>query len=233
MMINLIKKIKGFFNKESISIEDYFKKEIPNPERKNMKESCLSCNRFYCSKEKPLFCKWVRDLKNFNPELESILIIDDNPGMISFIEEDLNEILQENGIDKSKYNILTFRSKDAPYILLSTLSYYKDLNITKAIIDITFSGNVRTENGNVRLNGVDIFEELYKINKNLSFFFYTGNQLNPYIRGNKELILNFNKISGKNIFDFVLFKNFLENEERKEFITNRLFLKELSYDRNF
>jgi hypothetical protein len=206
--------------------------------------------RYFCDiRGKIEGCQWVQKLskEQFDPSKQSILVIDDNPGMTSFLRDDIESILSDLNITED-YNIIEFSSKFAAYYAIATIEYYDTLNITKAVIDITLGGAVQTDVGNIKFNGIDVFEKLYELTPDLKFLFYTGNQLNSYIHSNKELIDRFDKIyhgdliqappgmlysdepmiktaeEGKGkIFNFVLYKTALNIEERREYFKSVLF----------
>jgi len=152
-----------------------------------------------------------------------VVIIDDNAGICSFIEDDFEE-LDENGlINLDDYNIFNFNGNMCAYKLFATLQKYPNMNIQKAIIDITYSGTVQTNKGNIKLNGVDVFEVLYELNPNLKYVFYTGNQLNKNIKTISTLINKYNDILKKNIFDNVLYKTNLSMKDRRNYFLRKLF----------
>jgi CheY-like chemotaxis protein len=78
-------------------------------------------------------CHWIQKLENFDKSKESILIIDDNEGVVSFIKDDLEVVFQERGMSLDSYNILEFSSGMAAYHFIATSQFYGGLNITKAI----------------------------------------------------------------------------------------------------
>jgi len=83
-----------------------------------------------------------------------------------------------------------------------------------------------TEKGNLKYTGVDVFEMINK-NKNtpkdFKFLFYTGNNLNPYIKSNEKLINQFKNITGDSIKDYVLFKTSMDIDSRRKYIIEHIF----------
>lgn len=164
-------------------------------------------------------------IKKFNLDFskDSILIIDDNAGVVSFLVDDLIELNKEEKINLQNYNIIKIDSQFAAFILEASLLKYKDLNIKYAIIDITLGGSIKTTNGVVKYNGVDVFKMLYDIHPDLKFIFYTGNNLNTYISANNELIKKFKNIYGDSIDNYIIHKSELNMDERQKEIITRLF----------
>ncbi len=164
-------------------------------------EKCSECKQGkFCNAAGVLDeCEWVQDHKDKDLSKPGILIIDDNPGIVSFLEDDLEELDSEGFINLKDYNVFTFSTKYAAYQLLGTLRYYKDLNIQIAIIDITLGGSMMTSKGNIKLTGVDIFEPLLEINPKLKYIFYTGNQMNEHIKTISEIMKKYSSITGKKI----------------------------------
>ena len=223
MIKQLIEFLSNYFNKpteETFTAEDLFghKKDDFTP-------ICNTCDfKNYCDVDNKVSnpCKYIVNLPDFDETKDSILIVDDNPGIVSFIKDDIIFLEEQGVVDLSNLNIISLYGNDAAFNL-KAISDNKKLNIKWAIIDITLGGTHSTENGVVKLTGVDIFELLHTTNKDVKFIFYTGNNLNPYIKSNKKLIDQFTNITGKNITDFVLFKTSLDMDKRRNFIKNRLF----------
>lgn len=143
--------------------------------------------------------------------------------MVSFLKDDIEEIFEEHELDIEEYNILEFTSKFAAYQFLATHQHYEGLNITKAIIDITYGGCVQSDDGNIRLTGVDIFSVIYNSNPKVKFLFYTGNLLNKYIKSNRDLMEQFKDIYCDKISDYVLYKTSLGMDDRRKYIAEHLF----------
>jgi len=152
-----------------------------------------------------------------------ILIIDDNEGICSFILDDFEELAESGDINLDDYNVFCFHGIMCAYDLISTIQKYDNFNIQKALIDITYTGTIETNNGNIKLNGVDVFEILYELNKNLKFIFYTGNQMNTHIKLIGYIKDKFNRITSKCIDDFIMFKTEYSMKERRQVIKKTLF----------
>lgn len=223
--MKLIRAIKELF-KPKPKIEDYFINNSIARKSKYADGVCLdSCGFGFFCKGCGLIenCTWIQDIPNFNRSKPSILIIDDNPGMVSFLRDDIEEIFNANNMDLEQYNILEFSSKFAAYQFLATHQHYDGLNITKAIIDITYGGCVQSDDGNIRLTGVDIFSVIYNHNPDVKFLFYTGNLLNKYIKSNRDLMEQFKAIYCDKISDYVLYKTSLGMDDRRKYIGEHLF----------
>jgi len=224
--VKLVETIKEFFSPKP-KIEDYFINNTVTRKSKYANGVCLeSCGfGFFCNGCGLIQnCSWIQKLPNFDSKKESILIIDDNPGMVSFLRDDIEEIFEAHDMNIDDYNILEFSSKFAAYQFLATHQYYYDgLNITKAIIDITYGGCVQSEDGNIRLTGVDVFKAIYNKNPEVKFLFYTGNLLNKYIKSNRDLMEQFKHIYNDKIDDYVLYKTSLDMDDRRDYIASHLF----------
>ena len=143
--------------------------------------------------------------------------------MVSFLRDDIEEIFLKHKMRINDYNILEFSSKFAAYNFMATHEFYDGLNIMYAIIDITYGGSVQSNYGNLRLTGVDIFREVYRNNPEVKFLFYTGNQLNPYIKANRELMDDFVEIYHDSIINYTLYKTTLDMDKRRDFFAEKLF----------
>jgi len=207
-------------------IKEFFKKPI------KQEEDLLTSIKFFeedkvITKEnylKELELKYSYNLPNdFDINKPCILILDDNEGIISFLLDDLDYFKENNLFDFSKFNILPISGQYAAFSLKFLYLKNKNLNIKFAIIDLTLGGSIMTDEGIIKYNGVDVYKMIEEYNKeDFSFFFYTGNNLNPYILSNEKLINKFNKVKGKDIKDFVLFKTSLTPDKRKTYILNFL-----------
>jgi len=163
----------------------------------------------------------VLEEHSFDNNKRSILIVDDNPGMVSFLKDDIEFIEHDNVINLSEYNLLTFDTPYAAFTFQKVQDMNNGLNIDYAILDITIGGSIMTPNGNIKYTGVDIYEMILKYNPDVKVIFYTGNQLNPYIKSNKKLIDQFSTITnGKKINDFILFKTSLDLDDRRKFFSD-------------
>lgn len=214
-MKRLIRKIKNTFN---ITVEE-----------DELTEDALFDDMLEDNNEHPIVkCEQVYkdlDLHEFDPDKDTILIIDDNEGMVSFLEDDM-EFLEEKGIvDLEEVNILGISGLHAAFTFEMLLEKYDCLNIKWAIIDITLGGSKMTPQGNLKYSGVDVFRMIHENNPEVVFFFYTGNSLNPYIHANKALMRQFKEITGEGIMDHVLFKTSMDMDDRRKYIAEVLFGK--------
>jgi len=155
-----------------------------------------------------------------DPNKESILLLDDNSGVISFLMDDFNSIKKNGGFDHTKYNVLKLDTKLAAFKLRALLYSNKKLRIKYAILDITLGGTLYSNEGrNITLDGVDSLLDILEVHPDVKYFFYTGNKLNPYIKKNEEIISKFSKKLDGNINDKILFKTSLTREGRQEYIS--------------
>ena len=222
--------LSRLFSKRKPKVSDYFSEaniiDVTKTSTKDPNSPCdNTCGLKYfcgtsCSKNN---CDWIIPLPEYDNTKESILIIDDSRGVISFMVDDVLQILGELGIPAEQYNILCFDGQYAAYHFIATSQAYKGLNITKAIIDITYDGIAKTASGNVQYNGVDVYEELHKYNPNAKFVFYTGNELNEAITHVRELVNKFHNIHGNTIRDYLWFKSSSSNDARREHFKEVLF----------
>jgi len=187
-------------------------------------DNCNKCNkRTFCSEIYQDYCQWGKDLTGYNFSKPGILIIDDNEGICSFIEDDLEELSEDEVINLDDYNVFTFYGKMCAYDFMATVERYPNLNIQKAIIDITYGGAILTDKGNMKLNGVDVFEVLYELNPDVKYLFYTGNQMNTHIKTIGNLMSKYSKITGGKITDNILFKTQFNMIDRRDYLVKKLF----------
>ncbi len=218
-MLSIFKKL---FKKDELTADHLFQDEASAGDR------CHKCNfgeDYNCPLQKENDkCKWGVDLpKDFIKGNDTILLIDDNAGMVSFLTDDMKFIGEQNHFDLQKTNILPISTSFAAFNFNALQTKNDGLNIKYALIDITLGGSVMTKNGNVKYTGVDVYAMILKYNPDVKFLFYTGNNLNPYIKANKILIDQFNEINGGKINDFVLFKTSMDLEARRDYIVEKLF----------
>lgn len=163
-------------------------------------------------------CDWALELTDYDSSKPSILIVDDNPGIISFLIDDI-EALDGIKINLSEYNVLTFDTINAAYYFEATQHKYHGLNIKYAILDLTLGGSVPTNEGTSKYTGVDIYQQMLIYSPEAKVLFYTGNNLNEYIKSNKKIITQFRELShGKSIKDYILFKTALDLDGRREYL---------------
>lgn len=187
-------------------------------------DNCLNCHRRSICKQLGLKdeCDLPLNLGDKDLSKPGILLIDDNPGIVSFLEDDFEVLYKENKINLNKYNIFSFTSKMAAYMFMATVRKYGDLNIKYAIIDITLGGIVTTIDNIIKLTGVDVLEMLLEMNPDIKYIFYTGNQMNVYIKPIADIMEQYKKLTKKDINDIVLFKTSLSMRDRQQFILDEL-----------
>ncbi len=163
-------------------------------------------------------CEWIKTLDNYDDSKPSILVVDDNPGIISFMIDDIQS-LDGTKLNLDEYNLITFDTVNAAYQFEATQHKYKGLNIKYAILDLTLGGSIVTDDGPIKYTGVDIYQQILIYNPEVKTLFYTGNNLNEYIKSNKKIISQFSKLTnGKHIKDYVLFKTALDLDGRRKFL---------------
>ena len=158
-------------------------------------------------------------ISDFDPKKETIVLIDDNPGVISFLVDDLKALKKARKFDYTKYNILSFDTKLAAFKLRALLMTQPELNIKYGIFDITLGGTLYTETGeNICLDGVDSFIDVSEQYPDVNYIFYTGNKLNTYIKKNQEVVDKFTRIMQDDINNHILFKTKYTISERREYL---------------
>ncbi len=168
-------------------------------------------------------CMFDIELENFDKNKDTFFIIDDNEGMVSFLEDDVDYLDSKGVINKKDINILSLSGNHSAFIFEIMQDREKGLNIKWAIIDITLGGSIMTNKGNIKYTGVDVLVMILKYNPDVKFLFYTGNNLNPYIKRNKQLIDQFKEIAGEDINNYVLFKTSMDMSSRRSYIAKKLF----------
>jgi hypothetical protein len=133
------------------------------------------------------------------------------------------EYYKEEGIIPEDTQILSISGAYAAFTLELLIAKIKNFTIKYAIIDITLGGSRRSIEGNIKYTGVDVFRMLYEINPDLKYLFYTGNNLNPYIKSNEVLIKKYEDIVNKSIKESVLYKTSIDIDSRRKYISNYLF----------
>ncbi len=166
--------------------------------------------------------KRVKDIE-FDKNKESILILDDNEGMVSFLLDDLNFFNKSGQLNLDDYNVLTFSGYNAGFDFETTQEFHEGLNIKYAIIDITLGGSNMTKDGNIIYTGVDVFEMIQKYQDDFKFIFYTGNNMNTHIKANVRIMDHFKTLTSHNIIDYILYKTSMDMDTRRVNIFNKLF----------
>jgi hypothetical protein len=184
----------------------------------DFKNLCSQCILKDKCKGKFLCEKWKED---YNSEKKTFVIIDDNEGIISIIIDILFELEEEGHIDLTQWNIISFTSKHAGIFLLKSIFKNEFKSIDAALIDITFGNILRISNKNIKINGIHLAYFLEKYFKT-DFYFYTGNQLNEYIRSQKALKDFFKKEFNEDIEKYIIHKNNAADRELKFLLTSLL-----------
>ena len=222
----MFKFIKNLFKKEK-KIDLNTAENLFKDDKIAKKGSCAGCKLAPMCLNRGDYdyrCDFTVDMSNFDKAKDSILLVEDNEGVINFLEEDIDYLIEQKKI-KDKYNILSFTGTLAAFNFEVSQRKLNGLNIKYAILDITLGGSIMTESGNLKYTGVDVLEMIFKYNPEVSFLFYTGNNLNPYINANARLIKQFKDMTGEDIEDYILFKTSLDIDTRRESLVKRLFKK--------
>lgn len=148
-----------------------------------------------------------RIISEYIRENNNILIIDDSRGIVSIVEDMIYEIGKDASIlDVSKYNILSFFDRYAPFVLKETLDTLKPLEIEFAIIDIMLPGKIKVDGMNTRMDGVDVAILLNTEYNCKNFIFFTGNTLAEYVDYISDKMDKFKAHFNKDMEDFIIFK---------------------------
>jgi len=208
--------------KKDLTAEDLFKEDKQQDITESLCDWCVEKNE--CKlKNMSYLCKFMEPLPDYDANKPSILILDDNMGVVSFIKDDLVELYEDGVFDINKYNILTFSSQNASFILSAALKRYDGLNIVFGIFDLTIGGGVYDEkHGNIILDGVDSMIECKELNPDMEYLFFTGNKMNEYITKNKLILKKYKDFTGKDMREKILFKTTLTPTDRKEYLGNLL-----------
>ena len=184
-MLELIKNLfKKEEEKDALTAESLFEEK----ETKLIK-NCDECLlKEHCSKKgnPTIYCNYAINVDDIDFNKDTILIVDDHEGMISFLKDDMDYFNKIGVIDYNKVNILTISGQYAVFSYNLLEEKIPNLKIKWAILDITLGGSITIDGSNIILTGVDIFEMIYENNPNVNYLFYTGNNLNPYIKTNKK-----------------------------------------------
>ena len=211
-----------------MSFFDIFKKkELPTNnlassifKEKKKTETCSNCLkenecRYFPLNDEP--CDFIlEECPEHDPKRKTLLIIDDNPGVLNFLKDDIKFLREDKDFD---VNIVSICGRHAVFHLENVIDDYK---FDYAIIDITFGGSKTDGEKTVKYTGVDAFELLYNHNKDLKFIFYTGNTLNTYINSNKKIIDEFYAIHGTDIKQHIIYKTSLGMKDRRKEIYRKL-----------
>jgi len=196
-----------------------------------IQDDCSVCElRHQCVTKRACEKGLVPKLDGIDTSKDTLLIIDDNEGVVSFLKDDIEYFFENDIIKRDEINLLALTGTDAAFALQRIYKRGIDIKIKWAIIDITLGGSKMTENGNIKLTGVDVFEEIFKHTpekEDFKFLFYTGNNLNPYIKSNEKLIEQFKVVKNEGIKKYVLFKTSIDIKSRRSYISKFLFGKKI------
>ena len=232
--MKLLDKILSFFKKEEKKetptiCETEFSKEYKNNIQEKIKEenlkNCPTCPiADKCNGGRNNLCQKYQIPEGYGPNKKTILIIDDNLGIVSFLEDDVKEMAREYSLNIDDFNIVAIYGNDAAINAITLVKKYPEFKVDYAIIDLTYGAIIKTDKGNVKFNGVDVFCYLREKNPNLKYVFFTGNTLNTYLNSIKRMVEKFKSCSnGEDIIDHTIFKNQYSDEDRLKVIFENLF----------
>ena len=239
--MKIFKKIKNIFNnifnvrEDQLTASEIFKEKHKQRNKvvcKNCPLISLGCDinimeEIYNKSIENGKCFFEDELKNFDRDKDSFFIIDDNEGMVSFLEDDLY-FLEESGVLNLKdINVISLSGNYSGFTFEVLQEKEKGLNIKWAIIDITLGGSIMTSKGNLKYTGIDVLEMILKYNPDVNYIFYTGNNLNPYIKRTRNMMDKFKKITNDDIENHVLFKTSLDMDDRRRYLAKKFFNKEI------
>lgn len=215
--------------RKGVTSKSLFKEDTDKREAARERNELGNCKCEICELENKQACKLntkenrylkeVLEKVEIDKDKETILLLDDNTGVLSFLMDDLKVLKKKGLFDYTKYNIVLFDSKLAGFKLRAALLSGQKLNIKYAVFDITLGGTLFSDDGeNITLDGVDCYIDVAKEYPDIKYIFYTGNKLNPYIKRNEEIINKFKAFSGDDIDSHILFKTTLNREERQEYL---------------
>jgi hypothetical protein len=156
--------------------------------------------------------------ENYNKYNINILILDDNAGVLSIIEDDLLMLELDEEINMGHINIFQATTEMGAFIVTKFLLNHPDIIFDMAILDLTIGDYLAIkESGfsNVKLDGVDIAIKLFKANNDIKLLFHTGHSMNNRHNLISEYINKFANNTGLNINDYILPKGILIEERRK------------------
>lgn len=154
-----------------------------------------------------------RIINNYDKNKKNILIIDDSRGIVSVIEDFINEVQRNKSINLSEYNILTFYGKYSSFVLEKTLNVLSPITIDYAIIDIVLPGKIKRNNETVKMDGIDIsilLNSQYNCN---NFCFFTGNVVSEHIEYINEKVVKFSDFFNTDIRNYIIFKGDKDGSE--------------------
>jgi len=142
---------------------------------------------------------------------QTLMIIDDVAGMIETVDELLEEIAEEYGINaEEKYNIIRITTDMAGIIAICMLQK-KNIKVDILITDILFGGIIEDNEGVMRaIDGIDVAAYMKSKNKDLKYLFYTGCEVSAdkYLKYSSK----YTEYFGNEITEFSVKKRPLANE---------------------
>lgn len=164
-----------------------------------------------------------RVIENFDPAKKNLVIIDDSKGIVSVVQDMLEELHKEGRINIEEYNVLPFFDKYAPFVMEETLNELGDIKVDLAIIDIILPGKMKRDGKYFKKDGVDVAHVLNRKYGCENFVFFTGNVVSEYIEFIREKVERFHKYFGKHIKEHMIFKGDNDDGESTKFEFERLF----------
>jgi CheY-like chemotaxis protein len=159
----------------------------------------------------------VRIIDSFDSSKPSILIVDDQKGIISIIEDYMDEC----GINEKEYNILSFYGSHAAFVMQETLEKLIEKGLTKldiAVVDIVLPGKKKVDGKYTKCDGIDVVIWLNKHLNLTNFVFYTGNVVSAYVGFINEKTDKFQAYFNKDMKDHIIYKGTGSDETNiKEF----------------
>ena len=146
-----------------------------------------------------------------------ICILDDNASTVKALEYDIKKLSKKNDCN------LTVDKYDGSYAVFDLFDK-DDLFYDIAIVDITIGGSKVTESEILKYSGIDAAVKLHQVNKDIKVMVYTGNNMNPYIKAQRELMELFKDEFGHDIEDVTVIKQSLTPVERQDYIQEKLCL---------
>jgi len=226
-MFDWIKKLISFSKKETKAQEiENQKKEIKNVVDELLQNNeCNVCPLNASCKDKSIKSCFEKaeEVKKNCGDKKIIILLDDDNGILSLLEDDLKELERKGLINLNEYCIVKFSGILAVFEYIPFLRKLHD-KIVGGIFDLTIGGIQRFKNKNIRLTGMDAIyaNEKYGIKNNIVF---SGNTLNPNIHSNQVILEQYKKITGRNLMDDIIFKSSFNEEERQQQIYEKLFKK--------
>ena len=94
-------------------------------------------------------CAFNKELEYYEEGKDTFFIIDDNEGIVSFLEDDLDFFNDEGIINLDDINVLALSGNLSGFSYEMIQKKIPNLNIKWAVIDITLGGSIMTDKGNM------------------------------------------------------------------------------------